>query len=260
MRSSSSSSSGDDTTNPLNLTFSSLPQTRSPGQKSVLPTTRETSSIPRGSGPSGNWEYPSPQQMYNAMRKKGYDDTPEDAVESMVAVHNFLNEGAWGEIVVWEKSISRRCAVHSDDNSNNSPTGGTEGEGTEEGSNGEFPRLVRFQGRSKDLTPKARLLQILGKVYPDKFGGPPPFDRHDWYVLRQNGKEVRYVIDYYSAPSDPNGDSVFYLDVRPAVDRPGAILERVMVWGGDIWERASGADVRRAAAAAKEDQDRDKDF
>jgi cytochrome c heme-lyase len=77
------------------------------------------------------------------MRKKRYDDTPEGAAESMVAVHNFLNEGTWGEIVVWERSISRHCAVHN----NNSP----DGTATEE--NGEFPRLVRFQGRSKDLTP-----------------------------------------------------------------------------------------------------------
>jgi cytochrome c heme-lyase len=33
-----------------------------------------------------------------------------------------------------------------------------------------FPRLLRFQGRSKDLTPKARVLQMLGKVYPEKYG------------------------------------------------------------------------------------------
>jgi cytochrome c heme-lyase len=32
--------------------------------------------------------------MYNAMLRKGYQDTPVDAVKSMVAVHNYLNEGA----------------------------------------------------------------------------------------------------------------------------------------------------------------------
>src|SRR5437879_5071525 len=98
---SSRNTTSNDDINPLNLMFSRLPQSRSPGQKTHLPTERETSSIPRGD--VGLWEYPSPQQMYNAMRRKGYDDTPEDAVESMVAVHNFLNEGAWGEIVMWEK-------------------------------------------------------------------------------------------------------------------------------------------------------------
>lgn len=44
--------------------------------------------------------------MYNAMLRKGYDKTPEDAVEVMVAVHNFLNEGAWQEIEGWERRFS----------------------------------------------------------------------------------------------------------------------------------------------------------
>lgn len=70
----------------------------------------------------------------------------------------------------------------------------------------------------------------------------PPFDRHDWYVARNvNGetKEVRYVIDYYSAP----GDAEFVLDVRPAMSVTGA-AERLVRWGGDVWYRASGAEVR----------------
>lgn len=32
------------------------------------------------------------------------------------------------------------------------------------------PRLVRFQGRPKDMTPKAGILQALGWVWPNKFG------------------------------------------------------------------------------------------
>lgn len=59
-------------------------------------------------------------------------------------------------------------------------------------------------------------------------------------------KEVRYVIDYYSAPPEPTGEPVFYLDVRPAVDGPTAAAERMMRWGGDVWYRASGAKVREA--------------
>lgn len=76
----------------------------------------------------------------------------------------------------------------------------------------------------------------------------PPFDRHDWYVQRQmpdgQAREVRYVIDYYSAPPDPSGESVFYLDIRPAIDRPSAAVERLMRWGGDVWYRMSGAASR----------------
>lgn len=59
---------------------------------------------------------------------------------------------------------------------------------------------------------------------------------------------MRYVIDYYSGAPEPTGEPVFYLDVRPAIDRPSAIAERAIKWGGNVWEKASGADVRRAAA------------
>lgn len=76
----------------------------------------------------------------------------------------------------------------------------------------------------------------------------PPFDRHDWFVQRQSPdgryREVRYVIDYYSAPPEPTGEPVFYLDVRPAIDGPTGAIERMMRWGGDFWHRASGARAR----------------
>lgn len=75
----------------------------------------------------------------------------------------------------------------------------------------------------------------------------PPFDRHDWYVSRVTPdgekKEVRYVIDFYSAPPEPTGEPVFYLDVRPAVSVTGA-CERLLRWGGDVWWKASGGEVR----------------
>src|SRR6266487_363687 len=92
--------------NPLNYMFSDLSQERAPTQTIALPTEREPSTIPKGSG-DGNWEYPSPQQMYNALLRKGYTDTDASAVESMVSVHNFLNEGAWAEIVEWERRFGR---------------------------------------------------------------------------------------------------------------------------------------------------------
>jgi len=82
--------------------------------------------------------------------------------------------------------------------------------------------------------------------------GEPPFDRHDWFVQRRlsNGttREVRYVIDYYSAPPEPTGEPVFYLDVRPAVDTPTAAAERLIRWGGDVWYRGSGAAAREVQA------------
>jgi len=226
--------------------FAAISQERAPNQSVDLPVDREISSIPRGDASVGNWEYPSPQQMYNAMLRKGYTDTPQDAVESMVAVHNFLNEGAWAEIVEWEQIFSKglkngweKCRRGSDNLAM---------ELIEERLTGMIdqdsqPRLVRFQGRPQDLTPKARILQALGWFYPAKFSSDPPFDRHDWFVSRQTPsglKEVRYVIDYYSGPPEPTGEPVFYLDIRPAVDTPTAAVERLMRWGGDVWWRASG--------------------
>ena len=148
--------------NPLNYMPSNLSQTCAKNQTIALPTSRSTSSIPRGDV-QGNWEYPSPQQMYNAMLRKGYDDTPEDAVESMVAVHNFLNEGAWTEIEGWEARFGRGL-----------------GYGWQACKNGEEafmqgawarekPRLMRFMGRPGDMTPKARMLSVLGRMFPDTY-------------------------------------------------------------------------------------------
>jgi len=65
----------------------------------------------------------------------------------------------------------------------------------------------------------------------------PPFDRHDWVVRRpKTGEEVRYVIDYYSAPPTPDGEPVFALDVRPALDSMESMRERLSVGMDDIWE------------------------
>ncbi|TGZ84735.1 hypothetical protein EX30DRAFT_299863, partial [Ascodesmis nigricans] len=219
--------------NPLNLMFSNLPQTPYTGQKTALPTEREKSSIPRGDQPGTTWEYPSPQQMYNAMRRKGYEDAPEDAVEVMTAVHNWLNEGAWQEIVDWEHRFKNGAIGYLLRNEKKAAK------------EAEEPQLMRFEGRRNDVTPKATLYGWLGRIAPNTYGGPPPFDRHDWYVKSGN-RETRYVIDYYSG-GEENGMPIFFLDVRPALDRPGLAAERLVKWGEELWQRASGSDVRQQA-------------
>ena len=231
--------------------FADISQKRQPTQRQNLPTDRTISSIPKGSE-GGNWEYPSPQQMYNALIRKGYHDTPEDGIEAMVDVHNFLNEGAWAEIVEWERRFSSGLMLGWDKCSrgeDSSMAGANLGTGEEQ--DVPQPKLARFQGRPKDMTPKAAWLQMMARLFPDKFENKPPFDRHDWYVQRmsQNGKvqEVRYVIDYYDAPPEPTGEPVFFLDVRPAIDSPSAAAERMMRWYGDFWWRASGGLAREAA-------------
>jgi cytochrome c heme-lyase len=227
--------------NPLNFMFSEISQKPAPQQKVALAVEREPSSIPKGSG-EGNWEYPSPQQMYNALLRKGYEDTDPEHVTSMVSVHNFLNEGAWNEIRVWEGLFAkglgnawRICRM------------GEQAISQSDVEEQADPKLMKFQGRPKEMTPKAAFHQFLGKIYPSRFQTEPPFDRHDWYVERKvNGEAqlVRYVIDYYEGPDEASGEPVFYLDVRPAIDSPSLAVARAMRWGGDVWARASGASVR----------------
>lgn len=85
--------------NPLNQ-MPDLAQAPAPNQAIALPLARTESSVPRDG--SAKWEYPSPQQFYNALVRKGWE-TPEEHVETMVDIHNFLNERAWLEVLKWEK-------------------------------------------------------------------------------------------------------------------------------------------------------------
>lgn len=223
MRNNANKSCGSDDLNPLNNIPKNLNAEKAPGQKIDLSTEKTMSTIPKGDKQGdGIWEYPSPQQMFNAMIRKGKGDVPEDAVESMVSIHNFLNEGAWSQILEWEKPYTAKTNTE--------------------------PRLEKFTGIPDKMTPKAKIFTTLGKVFPSKFSDVPPFDRHDWTVLRSDGqggwRQVRYVIDYYSGPDDPTGMPTFFLDVRPALDNPTNAMDRTRHWwalrGKPIWDKAMG--------------------
>ncbi|KAG2186360.1 hypothetical protein INT43_002798 [Umbelopsis isabellina] len=188
-----------DKLNELNM-MPNLGQERQADQVIDLPTERTTSSIPKIAGQKEKWEYPSPQQFYNALRRKGWE-TPEDHIETMVDIHNFLNEEAWNEVLKWE--AMRECPCDED------------------------PYLARFQGKPQQISPKAR--------FHTWMGAPRPFDRHDWYVMRC-GKETRYVIDYYEAPEETPGVPVFSLDVRPAMDDAESIMTRFKVAAKEKWD------------------------
>ena len=89
-------------------------------QNPLLTQERATSSIPRsapsqetnsssGGHSSQNattasnfWMYPSSQMFYSALKRKGYETDPKD-IDTMVSVHNFLNEQVWQDILAWEK-------------------------------------------------------------------------------------------------------------------------------------------------------------
>lgn len=199
-----------------------LSSARLMGQTVDLPTDRTVSSIPKGQDDEqGNWVYPSPQQMLNAMARKSatLEGIPQDAVESMVAVHNHLNEGVWNEVQSWEQKYTDQTHKSA--------------------------RLLKFTGRPNDMSPRARMLQVLGKIYPSKFGFSPPFDRHDWTVLRAtpdgNWKPVLYTIDFYEIP-DESGIPVFSVDVRPAANSLENIKDRIVRAVGPIWNKALGRD------------------
>jgi len=177
-------------------------QAQSPGQTEMLSTDRVSSTIAKGGTEGSKWVYPSAQMFYNALaRKNKLGDTSESDIPSVVALHNNMNEGTWYKILEWEDAVAPS-------------TGGKM-----------TTKLLKFLGRPGDLSPKALLKHYL-------FNHPLPFDRHDWTIQRENGEEVRYVIDYYhdeSQASEEEGSGMpdlddreavksILLDVRPAVD------------------------------------------
>jgi len=153
-----------DDVSPLNM-MPVLGQTPlSASQRASLSTSREVSSIKRTlssdedptiPASSPKWIYPSAQQFYNALVKKGFE-TDEDDVDSMVFVHNVLNEVAWKQVLEWE---AKRKGIAVEDE--------TEAE------------LMRFKGRPGTLSPKARYYLFMGNIFPDSYKfrplpSPPP--------------------------------------------------------------------------------------
>eukprot|EP00192_Tetraselmis_astigmatica_P021437 CAMPEP_0117656886 /NCGR_PEP_ID=MMETSP0804-20121206/5040_1 /TAXON_ID=1074897 /ORGANISM="Tetraselmis astigmatica, Strain CCMP880" /LENGTH=264 /DNA_ID=CAMNT_0005463311 /DNA_START=6 /DNA_END=797 /DNA_ORIENTATION=- len=198
---------GESELNPLN-NMPALANRQEGNQAHHLGTARQVSSIPlaerqtqetvhhqEAAKGSGHWVYPSEQMFFNAMKRKGWDPNAGD-MHTVVQIHNAVNERAWQMILDWESNALTSC--------------------------GEPPKLKRFIGRPRDISPKARLLNFLGYKLP--------FDRHDWYITRC-GRDVRYVIDFYNAAAGPGMPVAMHLDVRPALDSPQAALERLaMQW------------------------------
>lgn len=173
-------------------------QMPAPDQPFPLNIAREESKIPRA-GTDKNWVYPSEQMFWNAMLRKGWrwkdDDLAPGDMSNIIKIHNQNNEQAWQEILKWEALHAKEC-----------PCG---------------PSLVRFGGKSKQYSPRARFRHWMGYELP--------FDRHDWIVNRC-GQEVRYVIDYYDGGEvDKETYQFTILDVRPAFDSLGAVWDRMRV-------------------------------
>eukprot|EP00814_Leptocylindrus_danicus_P013647 CAMPEP_0116044228 /NCGR_PEP_ID=MMETSP0321-20121206/26878_1 /TAXON_ID=163516 /ORGANISM="Leptocylindrus danicus var. danicus, Strain B650" /LENGTH=381 /DNA_ID=CAMNT_0003525291 /DNA_START=105 /DNA_END=1250 /DNA_ORIENTATION=- len=181
-------------------------------QTEELSTNRVQSTIPKGGTDSSTWTYPSPQMFYNALVRKGKldaENVKESDVTSVVAVHNNMNEKTWAKVMEWEDLIAGEI-----------------------GGMGKS-KLLKFMGKPTELSPKARLKNAI-------FGHPLPFDRHDWTIVRQDGTEVRYIIDYFhndeAASTEDNSGfpdmhdrkaiQSILVDVRPAIDSPVQLFQR----------------------------------
>lgn len=132
------------------------------------------------------------------MARKNHNPHAPD-MKTIIPIHNAVNERAWSELMKWE-----------------SGRGGEKCGGV---------KLVTFKGRPNDLTPKARLMTLLGYS--------APFDRHDW-VVERCGTRIRYVIDFYTGrgAGHSSNNVSFYLDVRPALDN----WEGVKMRAENIWQ------------------------
>jgi len=205
------SSATNDLLNPSNQMPSNLSQMPSRGQKYALSTHRCESTIPKGDfKPSHQlegtktWTYPSPQQFYNAMKRKGYNPKEMD-MDSVVAIHNTVNERVWKEVMRYETFHSDKCPN---------------------------PRLEKFSGKANDLSVKARMRTWVG--------ARPPFDRHDWIVDRC-GTKVRYIIDFYTGSPVAGKPMSMYTDTRPALDSFGALKDQIRAeiksWTGSSSEK-----------------------
>ena len=127
------------------------------------------------------------------MKKKGWNPNEID-IPYIVSVHNTVNQQVWRQIMRYEKYHEKECAT---------------------------PKLLRFQGRPTDLSPKAYLQSMVGYS--------APYDRHDW-IIDRCGRDVRYVIDFYDGQRHPSLPVSTHIDARPALDSVGAAFDRVRAW------------------------------
>eukprot|EP00055_Hartaetosiga_balthica_P018596 m.134852 g.134852 ORF g.134852 m.134852 type:complete len:233 (+) comp9757_c0_seq1:79-777(+) len=133
----------------------------------------------RGNSEDGtSWRNPSAGQLFRALQRRGKPIEEEDSL-AVAVVHQMVTDNSWNAVMEYENMHEREC-----DNIT----------------------LARFEGKDGIYSPKARFMKF--------FYGLVPFDRHDWVVDRC-GKEVTYVIDYYSV-DDGADDVEYFVDARPA--------------------------------------------
>lgn len=148
----------------------------------------------RGNSADGeHWENPSPRQLYAALKRKNKADDLEEqgvidatVVKSVANAHAKCTQLAWDGVLEYEALHKESCSK---------------------------PALLKFHG-NPEFTFKAKFWNLLGYELP--------FDRHDWYVNRC-GREIKYIIDFYSVPHD---ESAMLVDCRPSIT-PSGVFDRI---------------------------------
>lgn len=110
------------------------------------------------------------------------------------------------------------------------------------------PKLKCIYGQERSSPPNSGMSPVThDSSHSLTPSSEPPFDRHDWIVTRpspgantpkptpEQTTTTRYVIDYYSGPDDEEGNPVFVLDVRPALDDFASLAQRVKM-GWEDWK------------------------
>jgi len=176
------------------------------------------------------------------MKRKGWEipKGTELTIPQVVQIHNAVNERGWSEVLKWERI---REVLPDGSNSNASASAVSASAVSASAVVGQEPRLVRFIGRPKDLSPRAMFYSML-------WLRNEPFDRHDWFVDRGDGTGVRrYVIDFYNGKEthsskngngNGNGLPSMYLDVRPALDDLDSAQDRFKMFWMDAFPGIAG--------------------
>ena len=91
-------------------------------------------------------------------------------------------------------------------------------------------KLLKFQGKPDEPTPKARARAM--------FGYSPPFDRHDWVITRC-GKEVTYLLDFYNGRRTAGRPVSMHIDARPIGDNAQDVWDRARMPFVRMWQSAT---------------------
>lgn len=179
--------------------------------------------------------------FYKALKKKNKaDEQTKEHVDTIVAVHNTMNEETWKQILQYEalyyekefEEIERKIAIVKEVVEDGLFTLPLSVEDVIENVKRDCaPRLISFLGKPTAKSPKSLFQRYI-------MGNKGHFDRHDWVVQRRLfiytnvvfTSEQRYVIDYYyddkkgisdEKPKhlhDARAVKSIKIDARPAVD------------------------------------------